>query len=96
MSLFPQRCKVCGRRAKLSFIAKYEIWERVVPLVYQCSVVCLSCFDFFASAKGVDYAGAISEVIFIGEKASFEFGVTRFKDAESQLTPQNHNCRCPL
>jgi len=72
VSLWPQRCKVCGKRDKFNFSVPDEVWKAVVPKPFQNRVVCLACFDAFASMRGIDYADAIrSEVYFEGDKASF-------------------------
>lgn len=75
--LYPQRCKVCGKRDKMNFnIHDDEIWKAVVPVPYQTYVVCLSCFDAFASQRGVNYADAIDkEVCFVGDAAGFTFHI---------------------
>ena len=76
MSLWPQRCKVCGKRDKFNFTVPDDIWEKVVPKPFRNSVVCLACFDAFASMRGIDYADAIAaEVYFAGDKASFTFRI---------------------
>ena len=53
---FPQRCKVCLRPSELDFRVSDETWARVVPEPYRNLVVCLGCFDAFASQRGVAYA----------------------------------------
>ena len=71
---FPQRCKVCGKRDKFDFSVSDEVWELVVPEPYRNRVVCLGCFDAFASQKGVRYAHALAkEIYFAGDGASFLF-----------------------
>ena len=76
MSLWPQRCKVCGKRDKFDFTVPDKVWSDIVPPPYQNRVVCLACFDAFASMRGIDYADQIlSEVYFAGDKASFTFQI---------------------
>ena len=70
--LWPQRCKICGKRDKIDFQVSDEIWAAVVPPPYQNNVVCLGCFDAIASQKGIDYSDAINkEIYFAGDGASF-------------------------
>ncbi len=84
MSLFPQRCKICGKQDKFDFTVHDETWEAVVPPPYQNRVVCLACFDALASMRGVDYADKIQpEIHFVGDKASF---VMRIVTREEALT----------
>jgi hypothetical protein len=72
MGSYPQRCKVCGKRDMFNFTITDEVWNKVVPKPFQNRVVCLICFDTFASNKGINYAHAINkEVYFAGDKASF-------------------------
>ena len=73
---WPQRCKVCGRVDRMNFDVPDKVWKRVVPKPFRNEVVCLPCFDFFASAKGVDYSMDIGEVMFVGEAAYFDFDIT--------------------
>lgn len=72
---WPQRCKVCNRVDRMNFHVDDEVWNRVLPKHYAEGVVCLSCFDFFASAKGIGYEDAVKDVIFVGEAAHFYFGI---------------------
>lgn len=66
-----QRCKVCGRCDKIDFTVTEEKWEEVVPSQFQNRVVCLSCFDSFASQKGILYASAITQApVFVGDMLS--------------------------
>ena len=84
MSLWPQRCKVCGRVDKFNFTVSDEIWKKVVPMPFQNHVVCLTCFDAFASLKGIDYANDISaEIYFDGDKGSFELRIVTRSSAPS-------------
>ena len=72
MSSFPQRCKVCGKRDKFDFQVSDAVWQAAVPAPYVNRVVCLGCFDAFASQRGVAYAEALMrEVYFAGEGACF-------------------------
>jgi hypothetical protein len=80
--LWPQRCKVCGKRDKLDFTVSDEIWKAIVPEPYQKDIVCLACFDALASQRGVDYADAIEkEIYFCGDKASFIMRIVIRKEA---------------
>ena len=68
-----QRCRVCGRPDKFDFQVTNDIWQRTVPKEFEGGAVCLFCFDALAEARGVDYADAIGDVWFAGDKAVFEF-----------------------
>ena len=76
-----QRCKVCGQRDKMDFQIKDDVWERVVPPPYQNRVVCLSCFDSFASQRGIKYAHAIEgEICFVGDMAGFHLIIEKINE----------------
>lgn len=73
---WPQRCKVCGKRDCFNFHVPDEMWARVVPIQFQNRVVCLGCFDSFASNRGIQYAEALDpEVNFSGDIGSFTLRV---------------------
>ena len=74
---FRQRCKVCNRSDHFNFHIDDEVWLRVLPKHYAEAVVCLACFDYFASAKGIPYHHALKDVIFVGDIAHFDFDITR-------------------
>ncbi len=68
---FPQRCKVCGKRDKFNFSVPDDIWAEVVPEPFRQRVVCLGCFDAFASQKGVQYVHTLSRNLhFAGDAAN--------------------------
>lgn len=48
---FSQRCDVCGRPDVVDFHVNDNSWEQIVPFQFHNSVVCLTCFDYFVSAK---------------------------------------------
>ena len=73
---FPQRCKVCRRVDRMNFSVSDQKWSEVLPKQYADGVVCLTCFDFFASAKGIDYHEDLSDMEFVGEAAHFDFAIT--------------------
>ena len=58
--LSPERCKVCLRASGFSFHITDDMWAKVVPEPFRKKVVCLTCFDSFASAKGIAYVEALS------------------------------------
>ena len=70
-----QRCKVCGRIDKFNYSIPDEIWRAIVPRSFHNNVVCLCCFDDFASDKGMGYNYALQSLFFAGRKACFEFKV---------------------
>lgn len=70
-----QTCKACGRPDKFDFFIPDELWHSVVPPELAGRVVCLFCFDDFASRRGVQYADALRSLYFAGDAATFEFVV---------------------
>jgi hypothetical protein len=68
-----QTCRVCECADKFDFHVSDEVWERIVPQQFQKSVVCLDCFDDFASEKKIDYSDAIDVLHFAGDGAVFRF-----------------------
>lgn len=48
-------CKCCGRENPLGFHVPDDVWERAVPEPYKNRVLCIMCFDHFATAAGVDW-----------------------------------------
>lgn len=68
-----QTCKVCGRQDKFDYHIPDGMWKRVVPRQYRNKVVCLACFDDFASAKRIDYSDSLDVLYFAGDKAIFTF-----------------------
>lgn len=70
--LLQQRCKVCGCRDKFDFHVPDQVWKEIVPQKYQNRVVCLACFDDFASKKGADYSASIELLCFAGNKTAIQ------------------------
>lgn len=70
-----QRCKVCGYRDKFDFHVDDETWARVVPKKYQNRVVCLACFDDFATKREIDYSTSLKELYFAGDSGRVEISV---------------------
>jgi len=68
-----QTCKVCKCPDKFDFNVPDEIWRKVVPQENQSEVVCLECFDAFASEKQIHYSDSIAVLYFAGDKATFKF-----------------------
>ena len=75
-----QRCSACSCEEKFNFHVPDEIWKRVVPEDFQNRVVCLACFDEFASRNNVDYSDSINELYFAGDKATVKFEATSSRD----------------
>jgi hypothetical protein len=75
MNRSQQKCKVCGRVDKFNYNVPDEMWRAIVPHSFQNNVVCLSCFDDFASETGIGYTCALQSLFFAGRKACFEFKV---------------------
>lgn len=78
-----QTCKACGKRDKFNFYVPDEVWTAVVPEPLQCRVVCLECFDGFATDRGVSYADSISEIYFVGDRAILDLRVASATDPEA-------------
>lgn len=68
-----QTCKACYRPDKFDFHVPDAVWRTVVPAELWNRVVCLGCFDDFASEKGVAYTKNLTTLFFAGERAAIEF-----------------------
>lgn len=66
---------MCGRPDKFDFQVPDDIWRLIVPSKYQTKVVCLACFDDFATARDIDYSMSLRTLYFAGGKTSFKFEV---------------------
>lgn len=75
-----QTCKACGRPDKFNFHVPDAVWTRVVPSHLHSRVVCLYCFDDFASERDVAYAASLTTLYFAGDRATFEFSAVRARD----------------
>ena len=75
-----QTCKVCGCPDKFDFSVPDKVWQRIVPADYRTKVVCLDCFDSFASEKQIDYSDSIEVLYFAGDKAMFRFKAVSAQD----------------
>jgi hypothetical protein len=64
---------VCGCEDRFDYRIPDDLWKKVIPARYRNNVVCLACFDRFASEKRVDYAHALKVLYFAGERAAFRF-----------------------
>lgn len=67
-----QKCKVCGQADGFNFHVADEVWAAVVPRRWQGHVVCLLCFERFASAAGVHLSDVIQHLCFAGSEQAFE------------------------
>jgi hypothetical protein len=73
-----QRCKVCWHADGFNFNVPGWLWETVVPVDLRDHVVCLRCFDDFATAKGIDYQEHLdAELFFFGERAALVLRIER-------------------
>lgn len=70
-----QKCKNCGVRDGFNFNVSDSVWTKVVPKRLANKVVCLACFDRFASLRGVDYRRNVRVLYFAGRQATFTFRV---------------------
>lgn len=71
-----QTCKSCGRRDNFNFHVPDDLWRLVVPEHLSGLVVCLSCFDEFATEKGIDYSPHLRVLYFVGGRVAIEFRAT--------------------
>jgi hypothetical protein len=71
----PQRqsCNVCGVKDKFDYHVSDDLWRQVVPEEHRHHVVCLSCFDDFAHARGVRYGKDVRTLYFAGRGATLVF-----------------------
>lgn len=68
-----QYCKSCGHADRFDFHVSDKMWRAVVPSALHTRAVCLSCFDAFAAAKGIDYRSALNPTMyFAGERIALE------------------------
>ena len=75
-----QRCKMCSRADHFDFSVPDKVWEKVTEDRY--NVLCLACFDYLASAKGINYAEDIyPEIYFAGDAGSFTLRITSRSEA---------------
>lgn len=76
-----QTCKVCGRQDKFDFYVSDSIWASVIPEEYRNRVVCLSCFDDFATQKKISYAGQLSpHLYFAGDAGNIIWTIESSQD----------------
>ena len=52
-------CKRCWRFNPVGFSVPDEVWNRVVPEEFRNRVLCIMCFDYFATEHGVDWAQCV-------------------------------------
>lgn len=50
-----ERCKSCGRFNPLGFHVPNEVWAQAIPEDFQNRVLCIVCFDYFATENGVQW-----------------------------------------
>lgn len=48
-----ERCKCCQRYNPVGFVVPDDIWSAVVPPEFATSVLCIMCFDGFATERGI-------------------------------------------
>ena len=75
-----QTCKVCGCVDKFNFHVPDDVWKKVVPARHRNKVVCLTCFDKFASKRDVDYSDSVDLLYFAGDRAFLKFETVSAKD----------------
>jgi hypothetical protein len=47
-------CNVCGSVDNCDFKVVDDVWRKAVPTEYQREILCLKCFEFFASEKQIE------------------------------------------
>lgn len=52
-----ETCKRCWRENVVGFSVPNEMWRAVVPARHMTNVLCLSCFDLYATRRGIDWTG---------------------------------------
>src|SRR5690606_36929680 len=52
-------CKRCWRFNPVGFSVPDEVWNRVVPEEFRNRVLCIMCFDYFATEHGVEWAQCV-------------------------------------
>lgn len=56
MTVSRERCQRCKRENPLGFSVPDELWADAVAPFYRDSVLCIFCFDWMATARGVDWS----------------------------------------
>jgi hypothetical protein len=84
-----QTCRVCGHRDKFDFHIPDDLWQQIVPPEYQNHVVCLGCFDDFATQKGIGYS--IDALYFAGDKEMSVF--KKEEPHDLRPSPRRHEAR---
>jgi hypothetical protein len=54
IKLRPGRCKACGSLENCDFTVVDDVWRTAVPIQYQHEILCMKCFEFFASEKQIE------------------------------------------
>jgi len=73
-------CKACGLVDRFDFHVPNDIWKTVIPTPLVREVVCLNCFDRYASEMGVNYAKYIKDLYFAGDRGNFHFVPLSFQN----------------
>ena len=74
--MWRQRCKLCDRADYFDFHVSDAKWREIAG-DFVNSVLCLSCFDYIASSKGILYADELGgELWFAGDAAALTLTVT--------------------
>lgn len=50
-----ETCKRCWRESPVGFAVPDEVWRAAVPARHRSHVLCLLCFDRYATERGVDW-----------------------------------------
>lgn len=65
-----QTCKECGVSDGYDFHVSNKVWRHVTP--HDSKILCLRCFDIFATRKGFDYRSHLNELCFAGDIIGIE------------------------
>ena len=49
-----ETCAVCGFLENCDFKVMDDAWKTIVPIEYRNQIVCVKCFEDFASAKQIE------------------------------------------
>lgn len=71
-------CKRCWRFNPMGFHIDDGVWNHVVPPEFRNRVLCLMCFDYFATEHGIDWTKHISKDVY------FVSGVTHKKEERNE------------
>lgn len=48
-----ERCRFCDRVSPIDFSVPDNVWEAVVPTMFQSETLCVLCFAYFGDTRGI-------------------------------------------